>query len=71
MHLCNCKCFEEHLRILLQSLKALCLAPWGLERISKYIEAQVTSTGVSGRLACRLQTDLRFADAPKPQINTT
>jgi hypothetical protein len=29
MHLHNCRCFQEHLRLLLQSLRALCKAPWG------------------------------------------
>jgi len=62
MHLYNCKCFEEHLRMLLQSLKALCLAPVGPGSIWKYLEALVRSTGVSGRLACGFQTNLHFAD---------
>jgi len=29
MHLYNCRCFQEHLTILLESLGALCLAPGG------------------------------------------
>jgi len=30
MHLNNCRCFQEHLRMLLHSLRALCLAPGAL-----------------------------------------
>ena len=33
MHLHNCRCFQVHLRMLLQSLKALCWAPGGNESI--------------------------------------
>jgi len=48
--------------MLLQSLKALCLAPGGPGSIWKYLEALLTLTGVSGRLACGFRTDLQFAD---------
>jgi hypothetical protein len=63
MHLFNCKCFEKHLRMLLQSLKSLCLAPGGPGSIWKYLYALVTSRGVSGRLACGFRTDIHLADA--------
>jgi hypothetical protein len=33
MHLHNCRCFQEHLRMLLQHLRALCLASGGLGRV--------------------------------------
>ena len=62
MHLYNCRCFQEHLRILLQSLRADCKAPGGPGRIWKYLEAQVRATGVSGRFVCGFQTNLHFAD---------
>jgi len=62
MHLHNCRCFQEHLRMLLQSLRALCEAPGGPGSIWKYLEALVRATGESGRFACGLRTDLHFAD---------
>jgi hypothetical protein len=52
--------------MLLQSLKALCLAPGGPGSIWKYLDALVTSTGVAGRLACGFGTDIQFADALGP-----
>jgi len=48
--------------MLLQSLRAHCLAPGGSGSIWKYLEALVWSPGVSGRIACGFQTDLHFAD---------
>jgi hypothetical protein len=51
-----------HLSIVLQSLRALCLAPGGPGSNCKYIEALVNLTGVSGELMCSLQTDLHFAN---------
>jgi len=62
MHLQNCRCFQEHLRMLLQSLRALCFAPGGPGSIWNYSGAPVRSTGVSGRFACGFRTDLHFAD---------
>jgi len=62
MHLHNCRCFQEHLRMLLQSPRALCLAPGRSGSIWKYLEALVRSAGVSGRIACCFRTDLHFAD---------
>ena len=64
MHLQNCRCFQEHLRMLLQSLRALCFAPGGAGSIWNYLGAPVRSTGVSGRFACGFRTDLHFADVP-------
>jgi len=52
----------EHLKILLQSLIALCLAPGRPGSPCKYLEALVRATGVSRRFACRFWTDLHFAD---------
>jgi len=52
MHLHNCRCSQEHLRMLLQSPRAHCTAPGGAGRIWKYLEALVRATGVSGRFAC-------------------
>ena len=48
MHLHNCRCFQEHLRMLLQSLRALCLGAGGSESVSMYIEVLVRSPRVSG-----------------------
>ena len=62
MHLHNCRCFQKLLRMLLQSLRALCLAPGEPGSIWKNIEGLVRLTGVSGMFACGFQTDLHFAD---------
>jgi len=62
MHLQHCRSFQEHLRMLLQILRALCLAPGGPGSIWKYLEALLRSTGVSGRCEYGFQTDLHFAD---------
>jgi len=70
MHLHNCKCFQEHLRMLSQSLRALCKAPGGPGCIWKYIEALVMARRVSGRFACGFRTDLHFADVPNEPIPT-
>jgi hypothetical protein len=53
--------------MLLQSLRALCLAPGGPGSIWNYLGASVRSTGVSGRFKCGFWTDLHFADATSPQ----
>jgi len=62
MHLYYCRCFQEHTRMLLQSLRALCLAPAGPGSTWKHIGAPVWSTRVCGRSLCGSQTDLHFAD---------
>ena len=49
--------------MLLQSLRALSLAPGGSGSVWKYLEALVRSPGVSGRIACGFRTELHFADA--------
>jgi len=48
--------------MLLQSLRALCLAPVGPGSIQNHLGAPVTATGVSGWFGCGLRTDLHFAD---------
>jgi len=63
VYLYNCKCFEDHLRLLLQSLKEICLAAERLWSIGKYLKALVVSTGLSWRLTCGFRTDLDFAEA--------
>jgi len=63
MHLHNSRCFQEHLRMLLHSLRPLCLSPGGSGSIWKYFEALVRGPRVSGRIACCVRTDLHFADA--------
>jgi len=49
--------------MLLQSLRALCLAPGGPGSIWNYLGALVRSTGVSGRFVCGFRTDLLVASA--------
>jgi len=51
MHLHHCRCFQEHVEILLQILRALSKAAVGAESIWKYLEALVRATGVSRRFA--------------------
>jgi len=66
IHLQNCRCFQDHQNVLLQSLKPLCLAPVGPGCTWKYIEALVRSTAVSGRFACGFRTYLHFAAIVPP-----
>jgi len=63
MNLHTCRCFQKHLKMLLQSLRALCLAPGGSGSIWKYLEALVGCPGVSGRIGCCFRTNLYFPDA--------
>jgi len=72
MHLHNSTCFQKHLKVLLQSLRALCLASGGRGSIWKYLETVVRLSGVSGRIACGFRTDCHFADADgrQPILNT-
>jgi len=69
MHLHNCRCFQDHLRMLLPSLRALCLAPGGAGSVWKYIEALVMWPGVSGRIVCGFQTELHLADVIRSKSN--
>jgi len=62
MHLIHCRFFQEHLEILLQSLRVLCLAPGGSGSIWKYLEALVRLHRVSGRIAWGFQAELHCAD---------
>jgi len=62
MHLHNCRCSHEHLRMLLQRPGALCLAPGGPKSICDYLGAPERSAGVYGRFACGFRTYLHFAD---------
>jgi len=48
--------------MLLQSLKALCLAPGGPGSIWNYLQALVKASGVSGRCVCGFRNDLHFTD---------
>ena len=69
-HCYNCRCFQEHLRMLLQSLRGLCKAPGGPQSIWKYLKALVKTTGVSRRFTCGCQTNWHFADIPNEPIPT-
>jgi len=62
MHLHNCRCIQERQRMLLQSLRALYLAPGKPGSIWIYFRAPVRSTGGSGRIGCGFRTDLHCAD---------
>jgi hypothetical protein len=62
MHLHHSRRFQKHVRMLLQSFRALCKAPGGGGSIWKYLEAVVSATGVSGRFAYGFRTKLHFAD---------
>jgi len=62
MHLHHCRCFQKHMEMLLQSLRALCKAPGGAGSIWKHLEALAWATGVSGRFANGFRTELHFAD---------
>ena len=48
--------------MLVQSLRALCLAPGGPGSIWNNLGAPVRSTGVSGRFVCGFWADVHFAD---------
>jgi len=61
-HLHNCRCFQKHLKMLFQSLRALCKAPGVPRSIWKYLEALVRAAWESGRIECGFRTDLHFAD---------
>jgi hypothetical protein len=62
MHLHHFRCLEQYMRMLLQSLKALCKAPVGVGSIWEYLEAVVRATRVSGRFAYGFRIELHFAD---------
>jgi len=66
MPLHNCRCFQEPLRMLLQSLRAHCVAPGRSWSIWKYLEALVWLPRVSGRVACCFQTNFHFGDVRLP-----
>jgi hypothetical protein len=61
MHPRNCRCFQVHLRMLLQRLRAHCLAPGGPGSMWNNLGAPVRSTGVSWKFVCDFRTDLHFA----------
>jgi len=48
---------SEHLRMLLQTLRAHCLAPGRSGSIEKYLQVLVRSPGVCGSIACCFQTN--------------
>jgi len=62
MHLHNCRCFQEHLRMLLQSLSALGLSPGKSVSIEMYLETLLRSRWVSGKITHFFWIDLHFAD---------
>jgi len=68
MNLHHNRCFQEHVRMLMQSLTVLCKAPGGAGSIWKYLEALVRATRLSRRFAFGFQTELHFAD--EPPVNT-
>jgi hypothetical protein len=62
MHLHHCRCFQEHVRMLLHSLREFRRAPGGAGSISKYWEALARAWGVSERFAYGFWTELHVAD---------
>jgi hypothetical protein len=62
MPLHHCRCFQEHLRMLLQRHRALCKAPGGAGSIWKYLEVLVRAAGEPGSFATGFRTKLHFAD---------
>jgi len=62
MYLHHCRCFQEHVRMLLQSLRSLSTAPVGARSIWYCLDVLVRATGVSGRFAYGFWTELHFAD---------
>jgi len=62
MYLHNCRCFQEHLTILLQGLGAHCKAEGGPGSIWNNLKALVRSPRVSGSIVCGFSTDSHFAD---------
>jgi len=62
IHLRNCRCCQEQLKMLLQSVTALGLVQGGSESIWMYVEELVRSTRVAGSLACGFWIDLHLAN---------
>jgi len=62
MHLCNCRSFQQHLRMLLVYPRPLRLASGVPGRIWKYLGALVRLTGVPWRFAYGFRTVLHFAE---------
>jgi hypothetical protein len=62
MHLHHFRCFDKQVRLLWQSLRALCKAPGGAGSIWEYLEVVVRATRVSERFAYGFWTELYFAD---------
>jgi len=62
MHLHHCSCFQEHMRILLHSLRVVCKAPGGAVGILMYLEALARATGVAETFAYGFWTELHFGD---------
>jgi hypothetical protein len=67
MNIHNCRCYVEHLRMLLQSLRTVSLAPGGSGSIKKHLQALVRLPRLSGRIACCFWTDLHIADEQQQQ----
>jgi len=68
MHVHNCSCVQEHLEMLWQSPKALCIAPRGLRNIRLYLDPPVKLSGVSAKVSGGIRTDLNFADVIDQQF---
>jgi hypothetical protein len=62
MHFHQCRCLPEHVRMLLQSLRAQCKAVEGAGSIWKYFEALVRATREPGRFGYSFRTEWHFAD---------
>jgi len=70
MYLLYCRVVCHHLKMLLQSLRVLCLAPGRLRSIWQYWEVLGRLTIGSWRLACGFWTDIHFADVKVHTMDT-
>jgi hypothetical protein len=70
MCLHNCRCFLEHLRMLLMSFRAIWFPTERSRSNWKYLEALVRFTRVSGRFGWGYRTDLHFAKEGIPATKT-
>jgi len=67
MHLHNRRCFQEHLRMPLQSLRVVCSATAGPTSISKYWKVLIMSTEVPGWFVCGILKHVHFTDGEMKQ----
>jgi hypothetical protein len=62
MNLHHCRCIQESVRMLLHSLRAICITPGGAGSVWKCLEELASTTGVSERFVYGFRTELHFVD---------